>query len=174
MARHGLHFLATLAAVLVHLAVPLYFNSVSWVLCCLALYMFTWQFIVYLTAASPHMLRVSAVSTPGHSWPHYLCASTANVKPESRFYGWLTGGLNQHLTHHLFPTLPHYRLKELEPILAECCREFAYPYLRHDRLTAFFRLHIGYLLGLAVRDERDGAAQPGSAKSMSKPIVLPR
>ena len=42
------------------------------------------------------------------------------------------GGINYQIEHHLFPTLSSHKLKEISPIVKECCKEFNIPYNHID------------------------------------------
>ena len=53
-------------------------------------------------------------------------------------------GLNYHVLHHLFPTVDHSRLKRLDGVFRQTCKEFNVPYRTFDFTTLFrgvFRRH---------------------------------
>ena len=39
------------------------------------------------------------------------------------------GGINYQIEHHLFPTLSNHKLKEISPLVKQCCKEFNIPYV---------------------------------------------
>ena len=43
-------------------------------------------------------------------------------------WSWLSGGLDSHLTHHLFPTMPSYNLAKANPYIVEFCESHNLPY----------------------------------------------
>ena len=55
-------------------------------------------------------------------------ASTTRNLGESRVLDFLFGGLNHHIEHHLFPTIPSPRLRAARPIIREFCRQHGIPY----------------------------------------------
>lgn len=40
----------------------------------------------------------------------------------------LFAGFNQHIAHHLFPTVDHYHLGKVTPLIRETCQEFGVDY----------------------------------------------
>jgi linoleoyl-CoA desaturase len=46
----------------------------------------------------------------------------------SRIFSQLSGGLDQHIEHHLFPTLPPERLREIAPKVREICERHGITY----------------------------------------------
>ena len=53
---------------------------------------------------------------------------TCNYAPKSRLVTWYTGGLNLHIEHHLFPSLPHQLLPLLAPQVKAICERHGVPY----------------------------------------------
>jgi fatty acid desaturase len=47
----------------------------------------------------------------------FMC--TQNLSHRSRFATWLTGGLNFHIEHHLFPTMPSANLRKASPLILQ-------------------------------------------------------
>lgn len=48
---------------------------------------------------------------------------------ESSILGeWFSGGLNQQVTHHLFPKMPRHRYAQVQPTIEELCRQHGVPY----------------------------------------------
>lgn len=47
-------------------------------------------------------------------------AATRNID-RSLFNDWFTGGLNQQIEHHLFPTLPRHNLRRAQKLVRELC-----------------------------------------------------
>ena len=54
-------------------------------------------------------------------------ATTRNLGT-SRIHDFFFGGLNNHVEHHLFPTIPTPRLRTARPIVREFCRRHGIPY----------------------------------------------
>ena len=60
--------------------------------------------------------------------------STTRNLGTSRLHDFLFGGVNNHIEHHLFPSMPTARLREARPIV----REFCHRYGLHYRETSWF------------------------------------
>lgn len=54
-------------------------------------------------------------STMPHSWTRYVVATTVSFSTGSRLTNWLTGGLSNHLAHHLRPTASRRELRQQYP-----------------------------------------------------------
>lgn len=52
------------------------------------------------------------------------------------FWTWLSGGLDLHLAHHLFPTLPSFRLRRADREIRKFCEQFNLPYYEVTLLNA--------------------------------------
>ena len=42
--------------------------------------------------------------------------------------GWINGGINYHIEHHLFPRMNHHHFPKIQPIVREFCAEKGIPY----------------------------------------------
>jgi len=70
--------------------------------------------------------------------------SSNNVWPESRWFSWLCGGLNQHIEHHLFPHVPGDYLSDLVPSVKQWADEQGLQYNRWS-LWGIWRAHIRFM-----------------------------
>ncbi|WP_395702418.1 fatty acid desaturase family protein [Aquabacterium sp.] len=72
-----------------------------------------------------------------HSWHEHAFHTTVDWRGHWLLRPWL-GGLDLHLTHHLFPTLSHRHYDALSPVVAQAARDFGLPYrcLRYHELHA--------------------------------------
>jgi len=70
--------------------------------------------------------------------------ATNNVWPESRWYSWACGGINQHIEHHLFPHVPSDHLDDLVPIVKRWAEREGHPYHRFS-LGGIWRAHLHFL-----------------------------
>ena len=52
--------------------------------------------------------------------------STRDAESENAFIEWLWGGMQYQLEHHLFPSMPRYRYRELRPLLQQWAAENNY------------------------------------------------
>ncbi|MEO1416195.1 MAG: acyl-CoA desaturase [Bacteroidota bacterium] len=78
------------------------------------------------------------------TWGDHELEATIDFANRSRFMHWLTGGLNTHIAHHLFPQVCHVHYYEMTPIIQQTAREFGMPY-RAERFGAALSSHFRYL-----------------------------
>jgi len=83
------------------------------------------------------------------SFAQHILATTAEVAVENRIFTWLAGGLNLHVTHHLFPAVSQTHLPALSRIVRETARDHGAPYVHYTLLGAL-RSHIAMLRKLAA------------------------
>lgn len=94
-------------------------------------------------------------------WYRHIVLSTADHSVNSgllkSFYCY--AGLNYHILHHLFPTVDHSRLKQLDPVFRQTMKEFNIPYRTftfRELFAGVFRRHdmapIGNLIHPAPQD----------------------
>jgi len=63
-----------------------------------------------------------------NEWTIHELATTANFSRKSRWFGWMIGGLNYQIEHHLFPNICHVHYKAISPIVERTAKEFGLPY----------------------------------------------
>jgi linoleoyl-CoA desaturase len=56
--------------------------------------------------------------------------------------GWLAGGLNHHVAHHLCPFVCHTHYAPLSRIIKETAEEFGVPYRQHPTMTRAIWSHL--------------------------------
>jgi linoleoyl-CoA desaturase len=165
------YFLAQLATtkllyLLVTLIVPVLVLPFAW-----------WQVVLLYTASLaiagvlmllvlvvPHInedaaLADSPVAIKGQNdWALHQIHSTVDSSVNSRLLGWLTGGLNTHLVHHLFPNICHVHYLQLTRVIKQelCNQGIKY---NEKTFSASIRDHFRYLklMGVApakIRKER--------------------
>lgn len=79
-----------------------------------------------------------------NSWSEHELEATIDFAPGSKIVHWITGGLNTHVAHHLFPRMCHVHYFEVTPIIASYCEEFGYPYKKESFMSAL-KSHWRYL-----------------------------
>src|SRR5215469_12945183 len=73
---------------------------------------------------------------------YHIFATTADYATENALVGWLTGGLNHHIVHHLCPFACHTHYAPLTRIVRETAQEFGVPYRQHPTMTQAIRHHL--------------------------------
>ena len=73
---------------------------------------------------------------------YHIFATTADYATENPLVGWLAGGLNHHIVHHLCPFVCHTHYAPLTRIVKETAAEFGVPYRQHPTMTRAIRHHL--------------------------------
>src|ERR1700721_59200 len=66
---------------------------------------------------------------------YHIFATTADYATNHPVVGWLTGGLNHHIVHHLCPFVCHTHYAPLTRIVKETAEEFGVPYGHNPTIT---------------------------------------
>jgi linoleoyl-CoA desaturase len=66
---------------------------------------------------------------------YHIFATTADYATRNPLVGWLTGGLNHHIAHHLCPFVCHTHYAPLTRIVRETAAEYGIPYREHPTMT---------------------------------------
>jgi linoleoyl-CoA desaturase len=73
---------------------------------------------------------------------YHIFATTADYATDNPLVGWLAGGLNHHIVHHLCPFVCHTHYAPLTRIVKETAEEFGVPYRQHPTMTRAIRHHL--------------------------------
>src|SRR6202789_2787050 len=73
---------------------------------------------------------------------YHIFATTADYATENPLVGWLAGGLNHHIVHHLCPFVCHTHYAPLTRIVKETAEEFGVPYRQHPTMAQAIRHHL--------------------------------
>jgi linoleoyl-CoA desaturase len=83
---------------------------------------------------------------------YHIFATTADYATTNPIVGWLTGGLNHHIVHHLCPFVCHTHYAPLTRIVKETAEEFGVPYRQHPTMTRAIWHHLILLKQLGIED----------------------
>ena len=83
---------------------------------------------------------------------YHVFATTADYATENPLVGWLVGGLNHHVVHHLCPYVCHTHYAPLTRIVKETAHEFGVPYRQHTTMTKAVWHHLMLLKQLGNQD----------------------
>jgi len=84
-----------------------------------------------------------------NSWSEHELEATIDFAPKSRFVNWITGGLNTHVAHHLFPSVCHVHYYNLTKLIEAYCAENHFEY-KKDSLYGALKSHFRYLKSLSL------------------------
>jgi linoleoyl-CoA desaturase len=73
---------------------------------------------------------------------YHIFATTADYATSNPVVGWLAGGLNHHIAHHLCPFVCHTHYAPLTQIVQETAEEFGIPYRQHPTMTRAIWHHL--------------------------------
>jgi linoleoyl-CoA desaturase len=76
---------------------------------------------------------------------YHVFATTADYATDNPVVGWLVGGLNHHVAHHLCPYVCHTHYAPLSEIIRQTAEEFGVPYRRHRTMTQAVWHHLALL-----------------------------
>src|SRR6202007_2021246 len=66
---------------------------------------------------------------------YHIFATTADYATTNPLVGWLVGGLNHHIVHHLCPFVCHTHYAALTQIVKQTAEEYGIPYRQHPTMT---------------------------------------
>jgi linoleoyl-CoA desaturase len=84
---------------------------------------------------------------------YHIFATTADYATTNPLVGWLAGGLNHHITHHLCPFVCHTHYASLTRIVKETAEEYGIPYREHPTMTGAIKHHLILLRQLGNADQ---------------------
>ena len=73
---------------------------------------------------------------------YHIFATTADYATENPVVGWLAGGLNHHVVHHLCPHVCHTHYAPLTRLVRETAAEFGVAYRQHPTMARAIRHHL--------------------------------
>ncbi len=73
---------------------------------------------------------------------YHIFATTADYATNSPLVGWLAGGLNHHIVHHLCPFVCHTHYASLTRIVKETADEYGVPYRQHPTMRQAIVHHL--------------------------------
>ncbi len=83
---------------------------------------------------------------------YHIFATTADYATANPLVGWLTGGLNYHIVHHLCPFVCHTHYGPLTRIVKQTAEEFGVPYRQNPTMTRAVWHHLILLKQLGTAD----------------------
>jgi linoleoyl-CoA desaturase len=84
---------------------------------------------------------------------YHIFATTADYATTNPLVGWLVGGLNHHIVHHLCPFVCHTHYAPLTQIVKETAEEYGIPYRQHPTMSRAIKHHLLLLKQLGSEDQ---------------------
>jgi len=138
------------------IGLPVLFSPFSWWLIIIGFLImhFTAGFFMSTVFQMAHVVEEAIQPVPDEQgiihteWAIHELQTTANFSRKSRWFGWLIGGLNYQVEHHLFPNICHIHYKEISPIVEKTAKEFGLPYNENRTFFSAIGSHIRMLKAL--------------------------
>lgn len=87
-----------------------------------------------------------------NSFARHILATTADFATENKIITWISGGLNLHVTHHLFHKISQVHLPALTKIVAHTADEFGVTYKVYPTIWSALKSHLLLLKVLGSRE----------------------
>lgn len=136
-------------------ALPLYMKGLVAYLIGFTLFSLSTGIIISTVFQLAHVVDTVAFPLPdetqhkmGDEWAVHQVKTTANFATDSALVGWLVGGLNFQIEHHLFPKISHVHYPAISPIVKQVCAEYGVPYHQFATVGAALQSHINFLYQL--------------------------
>jgi linoleoyl-CoA desaturase len=104
-----------------------------------------------------HVVEATAFPKPNpetnrleDEWAIHQVRTTANFATRNKVVGWLTGGLNFQVEHHLFPKISHVHYPALNQIVKQVCEEFNVRYNEYRHMREAVGAHVRHLRALGA------------------------
>ncbi len=96
-----------------------------------------------------------------NSYAIHVLETTADFARDRYIAGWLMGGINIHVIHHIFPKVCHVHYPALTKILKEVCDEYGLVYQENPNIWVALKKHYRILKDLSYPPESMPVAKAG-------------
>jgi linoleoyl-CoA desaturase len=152
---------------------PLAFHSIGSVLAFYALVSAVAGLLLALVFQMAHVVEEATFPAPDATgrqmatpWAIHQLETTVDFARGNRVLGWLIGGLNFQVEHHLFPRIAHVHYPLVARVVEETCREFGVTYREHRTFAAGIASHYRLLRTLG-RPAPDQIMLPAAAPALA-------
>ena len=105
-----------------------------------------------------------------NSFSNHILKTTSDFAIKSKTVTWISGGLNMHVAHHLFPKISQIHLPVLTRIVKETAIVYAMPYKEYTSVFAAIRSHLKLLKKLGSKAVITSNEWPINANSNTSKI----
>jgi len=115
------------------LAVPLYLHGARHGILLFVTFMVATGYVFVLMFGVNHLTEEctfpeGTLPYDKRDWAVLQVLTASNFATHSKFWTWVSGGLNFQIEHHLFPGVNHTHLPAISPIVVQTCKEFGVKY----------------------------------------------
>ncbi|WP_449427511.1 fatty acid desaturase family protein [Rhodanobacter umsongensis] len=131
---------------------PLAFHSIGAVLLFYTMTAAVAGILLALVFQMAHVVEEAAFPVPREGgqlmdtpWAIHQLETTVDFARGNRVLGWLIGGLNFQVEHHLFPRISHVHYPLVARVVEDACREYGVTYREHRTFAAGIASHYRWL-----------------------------
>jgi linoleoyl-CoA desaturase len=158
------YFVVTLAIPLMVLSVPAWWIITAWVVIhILPSLAFALLFQCTHVYTGTHYPLPDENGDIENNYYIHVLETTADFSTENWFTTWLTGGINIHVVHHLFPHINHGHYIPVTRIIKQTAKEFGLQYQENPGFIPALKLHMKMLKKLSKKN----AVVPQYGKSVA-------
>jgi len=140
--------------------VPLVFHSLGAVLLFYCVGVAVLGIALSVIFQLPHCMAQADFPVPDETtgrmknpWAVHQARVTLDFARANRIVGWILGGLNFHLEHHLFPTICHIHYPAITKIVEATCRDHGVKYSEHPTFWSGVVSHYRWLKLMGTPDK---------------------
>ena len=147
------YYAVTLVIPLIILSAPWYWIVIGWInLHILPSLCFALLFQVTHVYKGTHYPLPDQDGNIENNYFIHVLETTADFSRENKFTAWLTGGINIHIIHHLFPKINHAHYIPLTRIVKQTAEEYGLQYQENKNFLKALKLHMMMLKMLSQKD----------------------
>jgi len=125
-------------------------------------------FVAFLSSLNHFHLEMNEANEKvDASFVKIMSESTQNMS-SGPIWDWMSGGLARHVEHHLFPTLPHWKLPRVTSDVRQLLKRHG---IRHHEAGLLTVIKTSFLHLITQGWSLDDLAANGSSLSSKRPIV---
>lgn len=131
---------------------PLVFHSIGTVVLFYTVTAAVAGLLLALVFQMGHLVEAAAFPVPHEGstqidtpWAIHQLETTVDFARGNRVLGWLIGGMNFQVEHHLFPRISHVHYPAVSRVVEDTCRQFGVTYVSHPTFTAAIASHYRWL-----------------------------
>jgi linoleoyl-CoA desaturase len=150
--------ISKLAYIGIFLALPMLVSPFGWLLVLLGFFVmhFTAGLLMSTVFQMAHLVEDAEQPQPvegtiHNEWTIHELETTVNFSRKSRLFGWLIGGLNFQIEHHLFPNICHIHYPAIAPIVEKTAKDFGLKYNQNRTFIGAIGSHVRMMRELGNR-----------------------
>ena len=153
--QHIVFWITKLIYVTVYIGLPMAMVGVVPALLGFTIVSFVFGLFISIVFQLAHVVEFTEFPTPNQEsnkieqeWALHQIATTANFATRNKVIGWMFGGLNFQVEHHLFPRISHIHYPQINQFVIETCKEFNIVYNEYPSFLRALYSHLVHLKAL--------------------------